>query len=261
MTTHFPSVGAQPTSRYRGETGAKKAPKLRSGRFTSMPPRAKKDVKPAEPAPKEDAEPKAAAAAAPGPAKQRGRPAKGASGDAKKEAKAAKPKKVPAGKKAKKAAVKPIKKAAKKAATSTKPKAVRKVKKATKKKSAESGGLDKYEKWVVEAIASLKTDDHTYVSLRKIRQYLLDYYEGQPFRIPKLAKKAALKLLARKVVKAKKDSYQFTVHGASLVPEKIEKRKKIIRPESKAPPKKVKEEPAKSPVIVSTGRVSKPPGA
>jgi hypothetical protein len=225
-----------------------------------MPIRPKEDVKPAEPAPKEEAKP---TAAAPEPAKKRGRPAKAASPDGKKAPKVAKPKKAPAAKKAqapkkaKKAPVKPIKKAA----TSTKPKAAKKVKKATKKEVSEPAGLDKYEKWVVEAIGSLKTDEHAYVSLRKIRQYLLDYMEGQPFRIPKLAKKAALSLLARKVIKAKNDSYQFTVHGAKLVPAKIEKRKKIIRPESKAAVKKVKEEPAKSPVITSTGRVSKPPGA
>jgi hypothetical protein len=158
-----------------------------------------------------------------------------------------------------KAAAKPKTKAKAKVKPKDKAKAAgeKKVKKAKKVATPATG---KYEIWVAEAIAANATEEHQYVSINKIRQYLVDYMEGQEFRIRKMAKVAALTLLDGKLLKAKKDSYAFTKAGkAKIAPETIEERKKVVRQEKKVAVKSVKDGPPKGAVITASGRVSKPP--
>jgi hypothetical protein len=139
----------------------------------------------------------------------------------------------------------------------TKAKSVKKTKKA--KPLPTSSPYTKYQIWVAEAVQVLKTPEHPLVSFNKIRQYLLDYLDvKQPFRIPKLAKQACLSLLQKKLLKAKKDSYSFTKLGEEkIAPSKVEKRKKVVRVEKKQKIPKTKE-PVRNPVILGTGRVSRP---
>jgi hypothetical protein len=139
----------------------------------------------------------------------------------------------------------------------TKAKSVKKTKKA--KPLPTSSPYTKYQIWVAEAVQLLKTPEHPLVSFNKIKQYLLDYFDvKQPFRIPKLAKQACLSLLQKKLLKAKKDSYSFTKLGEKkIAPSKVEKRKKLMRAEKKQKTLKTKE-PVRNPVILGTGRVSRP---
>ena len=76
--------------------------------------------------------------------------------------------------------------------------------------------------------------------------------------IPKQCKKAIVSLVEKKYLKAKKDSYAFSAKGKEkLAPAKVEKRKKIDRPEKKPAP--APKEAPKKVVEVKTiyGRVSK----
>jgi hypothetical protein len=105
----------------------------------------------------------------------------------------------------------------------------------------------------------LKTAEKPRVSLNKIKTYILDYFDVRPYLIPKMVKKAIHELQTRKLLKRKKNSFEFTVGGtASLAPVKIAKRKKIVRLAKKGVVKPAKKESAHQPVITCTGRVSKP---
>jgi hypothetical protein len=146
--------------------------------------------------------------------------------------------------------------AAAKAKAESKPKAV----KEKKTKKAATPANNKYETWVAEAIAANTTKQHEYVSINKIRQYLVDYVEGQEFRIRKMAKATTLVLLDRKLIKSKKDSYAFTKIGkAKIAPQTIQERTKIVRQGKKVVTTPVKVDGPKGPIITASGRVSKPP--
>ena len=153
-----------------------------------------------------------------------------------------------------KKAVKPKKAAPKKTTEKKTKKAKETTKKAAPKTAAKFG---KYDQFIAEAIVATATEEKQWVSYSKIKQYLLDYMDGAIVAmIPKQCKKAILALVEKKYLKAKKDSYQFTAKGKEkLAPAKVEKRKKIDRPEKKvAPPPK--EEPKKE-IKTMSGRVSK----
>jgi hypothetical protein len=201
----------------------------------------KKRGRPAKPIPAEaPASPKPAAS----PPAKRGRPAKASPSKAKK----------PAPKAPVRSAIK------KKIEKAAKPKPTKKTK-APKPKVAIPAS--KYQAWVAEAIQTLGTAEHEYVSFGKIKQYLLDYLDAPVAKIPKLAKQAVLQLVAIKLIKAKKDSFTFTKAGkAKIAPKTVEKRAKVERNEKvavkKKKPGKEKEEPVKPIVILGTGRVSKP---
>jgi hypothetical protein len=150
----------------------------------------------------------------------------------------------------------PIRKALKEAIA--KPTKVKPVEKVAKPKIAAVPTGTKYQKWVAEAIQQLTTPEHPYVSLRKIKRYAIDYFDGTEGRVAKLVKQAIAQLVATKQLKGKKDSYTFSKTGAiTLAPSTVEKRKKIPRPE-KVKSKPPKDEPARNLVILGTGRVSKP---
>jgi hypothetical protein len=159
------------------------------------------------------------------------------------------------------------KKAVKAAAKAKPSKKATKVPKATKKsvkkttKSTKSTEFSKFEKFVAEAIAALATTEKQFVSASKIKQYVFDYMEGglAP-TIPKLTKNAIGTLQAKKLIKAKKDSYSFTSKGKEVIaPAKVEKRRKVERAlVAKKKKVKVVEQPAKVKTIVTlSGRTSR----
>jgi hypothetical protein len=93
--------------------------------------------------------------------------------------------------------------------------------------------------------------------MNKIKAYIMDYFDVRPHLIPNMVTKALFELQTRKLLKGKKNSFEFTVAGmASLTPAKIEK--KIVRFAKKGIVKPAKEKSARRPIITSTGRVSKP---
>jgi hypothetical protein len=138
-------------------------------------------------------------------------------------------------------------------------KTVDKMKKAQAKSTVGASGPNKWEKYIAEVIAVLKTAEKPRVSLNKIKAYILDYFDVRPHSIPKMVTKALFELQTRKLLKAKKNPFEFTVAGrAPLTPAKIEKKKKIFRLAKKGIVKPAKEKSARRPIITSTGRVSKP---
>jgi hypothetical protein len=160
----------------------------------------------------------------------------------------------------KKAATKknaPVRAQLKKTISVKKSKPVKKTKKA--KSAPAPSAYTKYQVWVAEAVQQLKTPEHPFVSFNKIKQYLLDYVDAkQPFRIPKLGKQARLSPVHSKLLKARKNSYAFTKLGeGKIAPSKAEKRKKIVRKEKKQTKPKTKE-PVRNPVMLGTGRISRP---
>jgi hypothetical protein len=63
--------------------------------------------------------------------------------------------------------------------------------------------------------------------MRLLEQYILDYFDVRLCLIPKMATKAIFELRTRKLLKGKKNSFEFTLAGtASLTPAKIEKRRR-----------------------------------
>lgn len=160
---------------------------------------------------------------------------------------------------AKKATKKLVKKAVKPKKTVKKSTEKKPAKEATTKKAApKAAKFGKYDHFVAEAIVANATEEKQWVSYAKIKQYLLDYMDGAIVAmIPKQCKKAILALVAKKYLKAKKESYAFTAKGKEkLAPAKAEKRKKIERPVKKAAPEP-KEEPKKENRVTMSGRVSK----
>jgi hypothetical protein len=157
-------------------------------------------------------------------------------------------------------------------ATKPKPKAETPAKKLAKgkpqkrgrkpKKAAAVSQFNKFETLALEAVAISATDEKPYVSSTKIRQYLLDYEPtAKPGQIPRYAKLALASLVAKKILKPKKESYTFTLKGKDVAPEKVQSRKKIVRPvkpakKSKKTVEAVKQ--VKKPVITLSGRTSKP---
>jgi hypothetical protein len=153
------------------------------------------------------------------------------------------------------AKAKPEKKAVKPKAT----KKIRKPKTKSSKKSASAGALTNYEKWAAEAVAALASSEKEFVSLSKIKQYILDYFEkASPKSAAKLATTALVLLQTKKLVKSKKGSWAFTPKGKDTIgSQKVEKRAKVSRPEPKKPKaKKVEEAPVKTVVTIS-GRTSR----
>lgn len=167
--------------------------------------------------------------------------------------KATKPKKTT---KPEKKTTKPAKKATKK--TETKPKKEAAEKKTTKKSPTRQ--VHKYEKWILEAIVSLSTEDKPYVSYEKIKNYLFTYMDGTiAGTIPYQTRKTLDKLHEKGLIKKKKESYALRVAGKKVAPTTIEKRKKV--PEREIKPKRqqmVAYEPVETKEFITfTGRVSK----
>jgi hypothetical protein len=167
----------------------------------------------------------------------------------------------------KKAAPKKVIKAAAKAKVSKKglkPKATKSIKKPktkASKKGGSGGASTKYEKWAAEAIAALATPEKEYVSVGKVKQYILDYFEAATVKTaPKLTKTALALLQTKKLLKSKKDSYAFTAKGKeSVAPSKVEKRQKIVRaePKKKKVVAKAIEKPEVKTVVTISGRTSR----
>jgi hypothetical protein len=144
-----------------------------------------------------------------------------------------------------------IKKAVKAKVKATKPKVTKvakpKITKAAKAtKSKGSSEFSKFETYAIEAIALLATDEKPCISAAKVRQYVVDYDDkALVSQIPKYTKRALELLVAKKILKAKKDSYAFTVKGKASAPDKVQTRKKVVRA-VKAAPKKAKDLPRNS---------------
>jgi hypothetical protein len=138
------------------------------------------------------------------------------------------------------------------------------VKKVTKKKPKASKAapestseFSKFEAFALEAISAEANEEKPYVSVAKIKKYILDYSDkGQPKQVTRFVKQALVSLTVKKILKVKKDSYALTAFGKSKAPAKVPNRKKVVRATKTAPaPKKVA--PAK-PTITLSGRASRP---
>jgi hypothetical protein len=145
---------------------------------------------------------------------------------------------------------------ARKKAKTVKPKSGKKSTKSTR------SGLSKFESIALEAISLSSTDESPFVSGSKVKQYAVDYLEKTPVaQIPRLIKRALEILVAKRLLKAKKDSYAFTLKGKAAAPKKVENRKKVVRTvkEKKAATKPKKAEtPAKKALVTRSGRTSRP---
>jgi hypothetical protein len=148
---------------------------------------------------------------------------------------------------------------AKKPAKVAAAKVVKKIAKSPKVKAAPTtaSGFSKFETLALEAIVSIATEEKPYVSASKVKQYVLDYEDkALPAQVPRFTKNALTSLLAKKILKAKKDSYAFTQVGKDKAPTKVPNRKKVVRVVKDVKPKKA--EPSKPSIITLSGRTSRP---
>jgi hypothetical protein len=119
--------------------------------------------------------------------------------------------------------------------------------------------FSKYEEFALKAIQATATDEKPYISSAKVKQYIFDYEEqAQSGQITKLVKRALTALVAKKFLKAKKDSYAFTVKGKKQAPENVQNRKKVVRPAKVLIKERKVDDRPKKPTITLSGRASRP---
>lgn len=82
-----------------------------------------------------------------------------------------------------------------------------------------------YEMFIAEAIQHNMTEMCKLVSLTRIRDYVLTYMEHKnPEIIPKAVKKTCRILVARKLLRTKRDGFTFTTKGKSMMKDELPKR-------------------------------------
>jgi hypothetical protein len=104
---------------------------------------------------------------------------------------------------------------AKKSATTKPPKTDKRAKspKPTKVAHEKTSFTD----YVIEAIQSLQTEDRKYIGLPSIQNYIFSYIEAaNPSTINRSSKAAVEKLIAKKVLKRKRDSVAFSSAAGDL---------------------------------------------